>query len=371
MSDQAHQAPQTAAQNGWGADLQLVFCERCDWQYLLPAGSQLPRCPHCFQSQLAPLDRAENSFDQPNYCPELLLPYSASPQAIDSAIRQFAEGIPYAPQGLDYATLRQRLYPVYLPMWLVDANIDATWQAEAGFNYQVVSHQEQFDQNRGGWHTRQVTETRTRWEPRIGRLRRGYQNISAPALEEAKALRAALGDFDLSRPLAYQPEQLARASVRLPDRAQQDAWSDAAAAFQQIGTNEVQTACAADSMRQFRWTATFTNRNWTLLLLPTYTTYYLDDENQPQPVMLHGQTGRVTGARRASMARAQRSSLIYLSIGLAIFLLGLIMGGFSMLIPPLAPLAILAVVIGLPCSLAAIIPVTIAWNFNRQQTKGS
>jgi hypothetical protein len=367
MSDQAHNANEPLTQNAWGAAVQLVFCAHCDWQYLLPAGSQLPRCPHCFQSNLAPVEQAENSSGQPDYCPELVLPYTAAPQAIDSAIRQFAEGIPYAPQGLDYATLRARLYPVYLPMWLVDANIDATWQAEAGFNYQVVSHQEQFDQNRGGWHTREVTETRTRWEPRIGRLQRAYQNVPAPALEEAKAIRSNLGDFDLSRPAAYHPSQLEHVSVRLPDRAQQDAWSEAAAAFQQIGSSEVKEACASDHLRQFRWTATFTNRNWTLLLLPAYSTYYLDDENRPQPVMLHGQTGRVTGSRRSSMARAQRASLIYLSIGLTIFLLGLIMGGLSVMFPPLAPLAILAVVIGLPCSLAAIVPVTIAWNFNRQQ----
>ena len=367
MSDQTLNASVPAAKNEWGAAVQQVFCQHCDWQYLLPAGSQLPQCPHCFQSKLAQIDPNGNGSGQPDYCPELVLPYTASAQAIDSAIRQFAEGIPYAPQGLDYATLRARLYPVYLPMWLVDANIDATWQAEAGYNYQVVSHQELFDQNRGGWNTREVTETRIRWEPRIGRLRRAYQNIPAPALEEAKAIRSSLGDFDLSRPVPYHPSQLERVSVRLPDRDQQDAWSEAAAAFQQVGGNEVKEACASDHLRQFRWTATFTDRSWTLLLMPAYSTYYLDDENKPQPVMLHGQTGRMTGCRRASMARAQRSSLIFLSIGLAIFLLGLIMGGLSVMAPPLAPLAILAVVIGLPCSLAAIIPVTIAWNFNRSQ----
>jgi hypothetical protein len=367
MSDQVLTATPSPAQSAWGSTMQMVFCEHCDWQYLLPAGGQLPRCPHCFQANLAPLEMDGAEPVQPDTCPELLIPFSAPPAAIDSAIRQFAEGIPYAPAGLDYATLRARLYPVYLPMWLVDADVDATWQAEAGFNYQVVSHQEQFDQNRGGWNTRQVNENRIRWEPRIGRLRRTYHNVAAPALTEAKTIRQNLGDFDLAKPQPYRPEQIERASVRLPDRAPQDAWSDAAAAFQQIGANEVTTACASDHLRQFRWTANFSNRNWTLMLLPAYTTYYLDDDNRPQPVMLHGQTGRVSGSRRSSMARAQRTSLLLMGIGLAIFLLGLILGGFSMVVPPLAPFAILAMIIGLPCALAAIIPVTIAWNFNRQQ----
>jgi hypothetical protein len=298
----------------------------------------------------------------------MVVPFSASSQAIDSAISQFAEKIPYAPQSLNYTSLRARLFPVYLPMWLVDASVDATWQAEAGYNYQVVSHQEQFEENRGGWRTRQVNENRIRWEARIGRLRRAYHNISAPAMEEAKIIQSQLGNFNLSQPETYQPAHIEQASVRLPDRQPQDAWTEAAAAFQSIGSTEVKQACAADHLRQFRWTATFRHRNWTLLLLPAYTTYYLDDEGQPQPVMIHGQTGRVSGSRRASMQRAQRSSLIFLGVGLIIFLLGLIMGAAAVVIPVLAPFAILGVVIGLPCSLAAFIPIAIAWDFNRKQT---
>jgi hypothetical protein len=367
MSDQALNTPQSKEHSQWGPDMQMVICERCDWRFLLPAGSQLPRCPHCFLANLTPFEQGDNEPGRFDYCPELVAPFTVSAQAIDSAIQHFADGIPYAPHGLDYATLRARLFPVYLPMWLVDSPVDATWQAEAGFNYQVVSHQEQFDQNRGGWNTRQVNENRIRWEPRIGRLQRVYQNIPAPAMEEDKSLRAGLGDYDLSQPVTFHPKQIEGTSVRLPDRTPQDAWSDAAAAFQELGAREVKAACDADHLRQFRWTATFSNRNWTLLLLPAYTTYYLDDDNQPQPVMIHGQTGRVSGSRRASMARAQRSSLVFLGIGLAIFLLGLILGAVSVAIPPLAPFAVLAVIIGLPGSLAAVIPVTIAWNFNRKQ----
>ena len=360
MSEQALQV-QTLAE--WGVNLQFVICARCDWRYLLPTDSPLPRCPHCFQTNLTVLEGGE----LPECRPELIVPFSAKGQVIDSALRQFAEGIPYAPHGLDDATLRARLFPVYLPMWLVDANVEAAWQAEAGFNYQVVSHQEQFEENRGGWRSREVNEGRIRWEPRIGQLRRVYQNISAPAMEEAKTLKSQLGEFDLSQPEPYQPDKIERASVRLPDRQPQDAWIEAAAAFQAIGSEEVKQACAADHLRQFRWTATFANRNWTLLLLPAYTTYYLDDDGQPQPVMIHGQTGRVTGSRRASMQRAQRSSLIILVIGLFIFLLGLILGAAAVVIPPLAPFAILGVLVGLPCCLAAFIPISLAWDFNRKQ----
>jgi len=51
------------------------------------------------------------------------------------------------------------------------------------FNYEVVSHQERFSQNQGGWNSQEVTETRVRWELRRGRLDRVYSNNPIAALE--------------------------------------------------------------------------------------------------------------------------------------------------------------------------------------------
>ena len=76
------------------------------------------------------------------------------------------------------------MYPPLVPVWLVDGEVQAEWRAEAGYHYQVVSHQDRYEDRRGGWSSREVKETRTRWEPRLGRLKRAYQNLRAPALEE-------------------------------------------------------------------------------------------------------------------------------------------------------------------------------------------
>ncbi len=171
-----------------------------------------------------------------------LIPFSLSPTALESSIQSFAKDIPYAPDDLNPRQLRSRLQAVYLPMWLVDAEVQATWQAEAGFNYEVVSHQEKFEENRGGWSTRQVNETKIRWEPRLGRLQRSYQNISAPALEEHRQLQAQLGLFELSQAQPYQTQTIQSAMLRLPDRTTQDAWPDAKPAFQQAAVEECRQA---------------------------------------------------------------------------------------------------------------------------------
>lgn len=352
--------------DAWGATLVAAVCEHCDWSYLVPEGSLPQRCPHCFEKDLTPFagQDEELPYTQP---PELLLPFTQQPDHLVEKIDQFGRGIPFAPADLTPQNLKSRLRRVYLPLWLVDAKVKATWQAEVGFNYEVVSHQDRFDENARGWTSRQVTEGRVRWEPRLGKLERSYENISAPALEEHAQLRKTLGSYSIQASKPYQAHDLSSAFVRLPNRTPQDAWSDAAPALQAAAGEECRKAAGADHIRQFAWKAEFANQNWTQLLLPLYTTYYLDDEQHPQAVLVHGQTGQMHGSRRASLKRGQRTSLVLLLVALVLFLISLLFTAFSLAMPVLTPLGIIGIVVALFVGLSAIVPIaTVTW-FNHQQ----
>jgi hypothetical protein len=353
---------------GWGADLVAAICEQCDWRYLLPADSPLMNCPHCFQVTLTSLGlseaggTADSWFDHP---PEMVLPFSASPEIISRTIQQFGGKIWFAPGDLTPRNLQARLQRTYLPMWLVDSQVEAEWQAEAGFDYQAVSHRDTFDENRRGWYSEQITETRIRWEARVGHLKRHFHNIPAPALEEHFELSRKLGHFDLEAGQTYASQALGQALVRLPNRSPADAWPDTVPAFQAAAGEECRLACDADHMRDFRWAARYEQQNWTLLLLPLYTTYYLDDDNQPQTILIHGQTGRLSGRRRASMKRAQRAALTIVAVAAVIFVLSLIVAAISFFVPPLIIVATLGIILALAVGMLAIAPVVIAWQTNR------
>ena len=287
---------------------------------------------------------------------------------MDSAIQSFAAQIPFASDDLNARQLHSRLQAVYLPIWLVDAGVQADWQTEVGFDYQVVSHHEQFEQNRGGWSTSQVNETKIRWEPRLGRLKRSYQNISAPALDEHSQLQAKLGSFDLSQAGPYQPQAAQAALVRLPNRSTKDAWPDAMPVFQQAAGEECRQASGADHLRQFSWQAQFQDQNWTLLLQPVYTTYYLDDASKPLPVLVHGQTGQISGRRQASYKRAQRTAISLIVTAGILFIVSLIAWTFSILLPPVSTIGVLGMVASLLVGFAAVIPLATVWWFNKSQT---
>jgi hypothetical protein len=104
------------------------------------------------------------------------------------------------------------------------------------------------------------------------------------------------------------------------------------------------------------------------LLLPVYTTYYQDDENKPQPILVHGQSGKISGLRRASLKRAQRSALTLLVCAAVLFLISLAVATASIFFPPVLAIGVLGIVAALLVGLGALIPVATVWWFNRSQT---
>ncbi len=356
--------PTPTTYSAWGVNLEGAVCEHCDWSYLLPWGSIPLQCPNCLQAALSPLEEEVDDLPS-NHPPELSLPFSVTTDKLNQNIQDFGGRIWFAPGDLKPSNLKDRLQRVYLPMWLVDSEVQATWQVEVGFDYEAVSHRDQFNQNKGGWVSQRVTETRIRWSPRLGRLKRAYHNIAAPALEEHSALKQKLGPYKLDAAQPYRPESLANTVVRLANRSPADAWPDAIPPIRSAAAEECRRACQADHWREFRWRAEYANKHWTLLLLPMYVTYYLDDDDRPQPILIHGQTGQLSGPRRASMKRAQRSALIIVAVAVLFFLLSLIVALVSIFMPPLLLVAGIGLVIALIIGLLALIPLAIAWQFNR------
>lgn len=345
----------------WGQMLTLAGCWQCDGVFLLPQVHPLTACPYCGKSSLEKMD---TDVDRPVYtqAPELMLPFVVPQTTLHMRLTEFAQKTWFAPADLTPENLEARLQTVYLPLWLVDADVQAQWQAEAGYDYQVVSHKEKF-QN-GQWQTQEVRETRVRWEPRLGTLNRHYDNKMAPALEEQRQLEKTLGMYQLQGIRPYEAQNLQQAIVHLPNRPPADAWPEAREALKLAAIEECRQAAAADHIREFRWTADFRGQNWTQLLLPLYTTFYRDDENQVRMIYLHGQSGNLRGQRRASMRKARRWSVMIGSLATAIFIVSLVLALVGYFEKAFLPWAGGGLGIALVVGVTAVLPLIGAWYVN-------
>lgn len=351
----------------WGEGLNEQLCENCDWSFLTASRARLQVCPFCCQDRIVDIPDGEGGLGL-QHPPELAAAFSAAPASIDAGIQTFARRIPFAPRDLNPQNLLRRMQKLYLPMWLVDVDVSASWQVESGFNYQVVSHQSHY--GAGGWAEKEVEETRIRWEARLGTLERRFENLITPALEEHRSLLRRLGEFNLSQAVEFQPAMLDDAQLRLPTRSPQDSWPEAEPPLQAAAADLVRQASGADHQRSFSWAPVYRQQHWTQVLLPVYSSYYQDDEGIRRSVLVHGQNGRVDGERRASARRALTASAVMLTLaGLgALFSLAILI--FTGLNSPLSPLLGLGLLAAFALGAAALVPPLVVWNFNRKPPSG-
>ncbi len=354
--------------NLWGLELEQANCSLCDASYLLPEAmarfGQEP-CPNCSR---AFLEVAEKTVAQPDFAraPELVVEFLVEPaQAVDLMMR-FVKQIKQPPPDITKQNLADRLRRVYLPVWLVDATVQAQWGMDVGFDYDVVSHQERHVD--GKWVSQEVKKNRVEWEPRVGLMERRYDNIHAAALDGYFNLEKQVKAFDEKTAVPYQADQLSQAYILLPDRATDDAWNDAEVGMLQRGKADALAAVEAHHNRDFKWSPQYSDKNWTLLLVPLYTSYYLDDDRMPHVLFVNGQRGGINGALKASEKQARRFVIPTTIVAFVVVALSLIVGAVGILsgLLPVALISVLGVLFAIMLVVLAFAPVASATMFNRK-----
>src|SRR5581483_5412363 len=375
----------------WGA-MHPAHCKNCRADFLVPSHAGAPMCPNCLAARLEPIPALQA--DAP---PELVVPFAVSDATLHANLERWLRDIPFKPASLNPKALRAQLTRVFIPMYLADASAFGTWQAQMGFDYLVASSEERFDGS--GWVTQRLNETRVRWEPRAGELARKYENVPAPALEQHARLMLALGasnwrepPFDTSRAISFSSrmadgrfrvethdpqstirnpksdstDALGNAIVRAPDVAPNAAWLFAREHIERRAARDCETASGAQHHEKFVLRATYGEPHWTLLLLPTYVTSYIGDDGKLIPVRVNGQSGFVSGVKRASMKREQRWTIGIALVTIATFLFTIVLGVAGKWNDAFLAPALLLLIITFLLALAAPMPALYAWQFNRQ-----
>jgi len=353
-----------ATQAVWGLALQPAGCLHCQTAHLVTARQIGAICPACGQGLL----QSQPARLRPE-APEALIPFRKTPAALRANLEAFMKPVWLRANDCSAETLARRATPVFWPMWLVDCDIQGEWQAEMGFDYQVKSSHETYASS--GWHTREVVETRTRWEPRLGQIKRRFQNIPVHATDEHNAIVAFIGGYRQAEAIPYAAAQIGTAVIRIPDNPPQEIWNLAQNEIERAAADECCAAAEAQHVRRCGFHTEYPNPHWTQLLQPLYVTYYTHDDGRRQMVYVNGQTGQVGGALLAS----QRKGWMWAGVSLAAAILALILGGVfaaaSTIAPPLVFLSFLAILGGLAALVFTAICAIWPWQWNKKQAARS
>jgi hypothetical protein len=144
---------------GWQTERRQVRCQSCKAISVLDPARQAQNCEFCGSAQLVPYEESK-----PAFRPESVLPFKIGESEARDRIRAWYGRPWFAPSALKRRALTDTVRGLYLPYWTFDAQVDATWTAEAGHYYYTT---ETYVEN-GQTRTRQVQHIR--WEPAAGRL---------------------------------------------------------------------------------------------------------------------------------------------------------------------------------------------------------
>ena len=300
--------------------------------------------------------------------PELVFPFTLQPQSLAQRLQGFTQGIPYPPADLSPENLQKRLQKVFIPAWLVDAGVRASWQAEVGFNYAVVSHQEKYSDTPGrlahpggqgdaralgaapgqaGAHLPEYRPARRRERPRPAAQPVLSWSLPAP------------GPMPLrwrERLSSVCPPAAARTPGPTPCPASRR-WRRRNAARQ-----PAPTTCAISAGR--RTSSARTGPSCSSRCTPPTTWTMRVRRN---PCTSTGRTVRSAALAAPRPNAARRRSLTILIVAAVIFMLSLLLALAGAVVPPLLAVGGVGLFAAALVALAAGIPALTAWQFNRSQ----
>lgn len=344
----------------WKTNRQPAGCTNCHRVFLAQASMAGTSCPLCqrglLEAQPARMRPAE---------PERMLPFKIYKKDLATIYQNFVSDVWIKPEDFRPDSLISRTTPVFWPLWLVDSDIRGHWQMEAGFDYQVESYKETY--TGGQWQSRKQMENRVRWEPRLGQLDTHVENVAVPALEEHENRLAMTGRYNLDQAQPFNPDQLGKALLEVPDLPPEDAWPLAKPQMDQTAAKICAKAANAQHYRNYALKADYHNLNWTEFFLPMYASFYTDDEGQPQIVLINGESGVIRGPRLASRKRGLKIAGIIAAVAAVFFILSLFGLLLTIIFPPIGFIAALLGILGLGFGIAAIIPAVWPGQWNRKQ----
>lgn len=305
--EKALREPAITSKN-WGAERKEVKCQNCHAVSVFVGNRVAQRCDFCGSPAIVAHTELGDAIT-----PRSILPFKISEGQIRELIKKWYRTRWFAPNRLKNAALTDTLHGIYLPYWTFDAHVDASWTAEAGYEY---DESEQYRDSNGNLQTRYVI--RNGWEPASGRLRHFFDDELVPGSSgvHQKLLRE-IEPFPTKTDLKpYSPEYVRGWTV---ERYQVDLPTAAAQSHRQM-ESKLREMCIkeipGDTYRNLQIDSSYKGRTFKHILVPVWLVSYTYGSKTFQ-IVANGYTGQIAGEQPYSWIKiffASLAALIVLAI---------------------------------------------------------
>lgn len=307
-----------AAEQEWETDRQLLHCNNCGAELSYPKGAVAATCPYCGSNKVnLSLPKTKS------LRPQVLLPFSATPEALKPRIQEWLSQGWMHPKTLKDAAQIDKLSPIYLPYWTFSTAIDASWEAEVG-HYETETY---YDSSSKSYKTRQVL--RWRWES--GTISHQFSDITINGVNPQRinhAMLSAIEPFNLSGLVLFSPDYLVGMNVQAYETPLKEAWGYAKQEIRTATNRLCERDTGSSHVRNMSIDMSYDDEQWRYLLLPVYLSGYSYGANYYN-FMLNGQTGKLAGVKPVDWKKVRTVTWLVALIPLLIALISLIISKIS------------------------------------------
>lgn len=271
---------------GMGEITQVKSCGNCSSLIAYHPNAVPGRCPVCNQNEFTDVKNSPKTLE-----PKNILPFTVPEHRARKILRRhLRKRRPWMLPAKIFKTYRpEQLRAAYIPAYLMDVYVRASWEGKGGFRIPV--------NNKG-----KVTEKEV-WEPVTGYYENFYENqftLASPKID--KSVFDQINDFPLRDLVAFDPGYLESFPAEVTEKDPNDSVKDAEKSIDDAVKSQAQSKIKAEKTKDLKITSDKEALTWQHVLLPVWISSFTYRKKTFQ-YLINGKTGKVAGDKPLSLPR--------------------------------------------------------------------
>ena len=256
-------------------------CEGCGAIVEVDSTSTATTCPYCGSNYVL----AKKQMDA--LIPDGVVPFRIDKVKIGEIYHDWIKSRWLAPNTLKSLYQTDKIQGIYMPFWTFDADVDASYQAMGGEDYEVT-----YEDDDGNTHT----EIKTRWYPTSGHVHNFFDDVLIRASDKLKSNLLNSMVYNTQNISSFSPDYMSGYCSEIYTVDLDDAHREAINKME----NEMRSLCESDVLRRYdrvrglSMDSYYQNETYKHVLLPVYSTAYYYNGKEYH-VLINGQSGVIVG----------------------------------------------------------------------------
>lgn len=271
----------------WGTEQQVIKCESCGAETLIPAQQTALTCAFCGSPKVLPQGSADS------IRPESIIPFHITKEKANELFLRWKKKKWFVPNAFKKQRTYTNVTGIYVPFWTFDAQTESDYSAEVGtHHYRTETRTRTVD---GKTETYEEQVRYTVWHFTSGSYSKFFNDVLIPASDRHDSrIIERFDDFSLDDLLPYKPEFLSGYVAERYNVSLRDGWSHAKYRIDEDLESRIKSKIGGDEIRNLNIDTEYDDRTYKHILLPLWNATYTF-KNKIYHFMVNGETGSVSG----------------------------------------------------------------------------